>query len=170
MNINGIYIIWEKGEDWLDGSNGKDAKDINEVVLFNKLYETLKLDEQFAKKCKWEKWDSIKGKAGEKWDTPIIDMWEIIDSLIKKLLSNNEFLWKVKWKDGKDGIAKDGKDGTDGIAKDGKDGKDGIDWEDWRSVVLLEDWMELKRNQLGIDYEWNLYLVKNNTILCLKKS
>jgi len=168
-NIKGIYIQGEKGENWLDWRNGKNAQEVNMWLLQNKIYETIKADQSFLKSIKWEEWK--RGEKGEKGEDANIDLNYIIERLIVKLIDNKYFTEKCRWTNGKDGKdwytpIKD-EDYFDG--KDGKPGKDwqGIDGADWWSVVFVEDPenVVLKDNQLWIDNNKNLYIKRNETIL-----
>lgn len=153
MNINGIHIIGEKGQDWLDWKNGKDGQPWKDW-------------REWPRGQKWEQWE--RGDRGERWSdwqdyTP--DFNKVIDALVEKLLANNNFITMVK---GKNGL-----DGKDGIGIDGKDGEpwkpwaDGIDWADGRTIKIVDGNtdIELFDRELGIDMNKNLYIKHNNSLL-----
>jgi hypothetical protein len=169
-NINGIYLKWEKGQDWLDWKDGKHGKDIDHVFSINKLYEMIKIDESFQKKIKGEKWDSIKWEKWEPWKDFNIGLSEIIDILVKKLLEDEYFVDKCKWEPWKDWYSPiKWKDYFDGIDWTWKDGEDGMDWADWWRVVFIEDTenISIKPNELWINISKNLYIYRNNSVLKL---
>jgi hypothetical protein len=173
-NINGIYLKGEKGQSWLDGKDGKNAKEIDTVSLFSQLYEKLKLDDWFAKKVKGEKGE--KGETGEKWktwtpwETP--DSNKIISVIYEKLRSDQEFIKSLKWKEWYTPVK--GTDYFDG--KPGDNWKTPIPWKDfpipldgrdgWEIVVIDNpNDINLDEKQLGIWLDKSIYLNRRWTIL-----
>jgi len=174
QNINWIYIQWKDWEDWLPGKPWKPAEEVNLKLLENSIYEKLRNDQWFIKKCEWKKWDSIKWDPGE---TIIPNIKEIVEILLKKLIDNKEFIEKVTpkpWKPGKDGKTPvkwidyfDWKDGKTPVKW--KDYFDWTDWNDWHKLVFIEDPnnVNLKPNEFWIDINKNIYIYRNNSILKL---
>jgi hypothetical protein len=142
--------------------------------LFNQLYEKLKLDEGFAKKVKgekWEKWDRWeKWKTWTPWETP--DSNKIINAIYEKLKNDQEFIKSLKGKEWYTPV-KD-KDYFDG--KNWENWKTPIPWEDfpipldgldWTRRVLIENTNDIKleKGERGIDFQKNIYIERNGSIL-----
>lgn len=155
-NIFGIYVMWEKGDQWEKGDRGIPWKD----WLNGKDGE------------KWDKWD--RGDIwlrGEKWEDGVSpQLPDVVKNLCKKIFSNEVLLQQIKWEkgkdwsDGKNGI--DGRDGKDGV--DGKDWKNWLNWFDWSMIHIVDifpnNWNRDEKD-IVIDHQKNIYCYRNNTIV-----
>jgi len=166
LNINWIYIIWEKWEDGMHWKNWKNADPVDEDLLFNRLYEKIRLDWSFHEKIRWKQWEPW--KPWKDWLNAVPNVSEVIEPLINKLVDNKDFLEKVKakdWTDWKNGI--DWKPWTDW--NNGIDWKPWTDWIDWEWSYIHIVTAEINKRErlpkdICIDPERNIYYFENNTI------
>jgi hypothetical protein len=166
LNINWIFIIWERWDDGIDGKNWNDWESINEQLFFNKMIEKLKLDESFQKKIKWEQ--GKQWEKGKTWQDANCDINYIIEKLIPRLIDNKYFVEKCRAKDGKNW--KDGENWLPWLQwlpwKDGKDGENAIDGMNWSIIHIVPKYIEWKRDNIDIciDDERNIYFMENNWV------
>lgn len=108
-------------------------------------YETI--SDNVAKQLKSDETFSKKTKW-EPGPLKTIEIHEIIEPLINKLIENEYFIEKCT----------------------PEKPLDWVDWSDWWKVIFIEDKenIVLWEKELGIDYEKNIYLYRNNTLLSLK--
>ena len=166
LNINGIYIKWEKWEPGKPGHDWKDKDPIDYELLIDRLYNIIKTDMSFQSRIQGKPWDP--GKPGKDWEDAVIDIKYVIEKLIPRLIDNKYFVEKCRAKDWAPG--KPGKDWEDGKpwapGKPGKDWEDAIDGNNWSIIHIIPEFKEWLREKIDIciDYQRNIYYLENNTV------
>lgn len=168
-NINGIYIKWESGKDWINWEPWKPWKNIDYEYAIIDIINRLNLDNKFLTKVQWKK-----GDQWEKWEPGkdyIPDINEVIKILLEKLVDNKYFIENCKWDKWDKWV--DGKDWVDWINwkdwKNGSDWCDGMDWYDWTKRLFIEnpDNVKLDKDRWWVDINKNIYINRNWSILKL---